>query len=239
MTDTNIDPFQTNEQVNPLDYAKTKFSKADGELDVEALARGKYEADTFIEQLKQETATWRAKAEQGIALKDLMDAIKSEKPNGGEPPLAASNVEEHAKDKDERPIDEIVQTALTKAENERKEAANKNVVVNKLNEVWGNNVGSELRNASNSLGIPVAELEAMGRKSPQALFRLLGVDAPRTAPSGTHVPTSTVNIGGGANKRSASWYRNQYKANPALRNDSKFAVQEMNDAIAQGEAFFD
>ncbi|RUP39341.1 MAG: hypothetical protein EKK63_10095 [Acinetobacter sp.] len=237
MTDTNTDPFQTEGQVNPLDYAKTKFSKADGELDVEALARGKYESDTFIEQLKQENAQWRQKAEQGIALKDLMEAIKSERPNMNEPNVDKSNVEDNAKDTPD--INEVVQTALAKAEAERKEAANKSIVVSKLNEVWGSNVGVELKNASNTLGIPVADLEQMGKRSPQALFKLLGVDAPRTPPSGTHVPTSTVNIGGGAVKRTASWYRQQYKANPALRQDSKFAVQEMNDAIAAGEAFFD
>lgn len=54
MTDTNeFDPFKTNEQVNYLEEAKKKFSN-NGELDLEGLARGKYESDKHIARLEAE-----------------------------------------------------------------------------------------------------------------------------------------------------------------------------------------
>ena len=240
MTDTISNPFaDQNEQVNPLDYAKTKFANESGEIDLEKLARGKFESDRHIQTLETELAELRKKAEQGMAVKDLLEAIKSNRPASEEPTPAPKDEGDPAAKSNERPIEEIVAEQLSKKETERKETENFDTVVNKLNEVWGNNVSTELRKAASALGMSVKELEGMGRKSPQALFKLLGVDNTPRPPSGTTAPTSSVNLGTrNPSVRNQSYYNELYKSNPKLRTDPKTAAQEMRDAIALGADFF-
>lgn len=234
MIDT-IDPFQTNEQVNYLDEVTKKFNK-DGQLDVEGLARGKFEADKHIAKLEAELADQRKKAEQGVAMKDLLDAIKGQNGNVVEPTPSNPPQDTAANPVD---VEALVRETLVKSQNEQREVTNKNTVVAKLNEVWGNQTAVKLQEASTTLGISVKELENMGKQSPVALFQLLGINTPPRPGNGSTVPTSTVQIGGGkVGVRNKRYYDELYKSNPKLRNDSKVTSQEMRDAIEQGEAFF-
>ena len=239
MTDANItDPFADhNDEVDPIEYVKSKFHTAEGEVDWNSVAKGKLESDKHISNLEKELAELRKKAEQGMAVKDLLEAIKSNRLDGTEPPV-------QPKDKEDPPaqqpdIEEVVRNALNKTEQERREAVNKDIVVSKLYEVWGDKVAIELKKTASGLGVSVKELEEMGKKSPQALFKLLGVDAPVRAPSGTQVPTSTVNLGSThRGVRNQTYYNELRKSNPKLYNDPKTQAQELRDAMELGEAFF-
>lgn len=240
MTDTTNDPFsQTNaEQVNYLEVVTNKFKGADGNLDVAGLARGKYESDQFIETLKKELETERQKAAQGLSVKELLEEIKRTTTNSQEPPLATppgNNPPNNAAD-----IAQLVKDAISQNTNEQREAQNKVAVVNKLNETWGQNTGSELVKKANELGVSVKRLEEIGKESPQALFRMLGLDVARQVPGSTTVPTSRVlpnNVVSG--DRTKSYYDKLYRDNPKLRHDSKTTAQEHRDALKLGAAFFD
>lgn len=241
MTDTvSTDPFaQTNSQsVNYLEAMTTKFNK-DGALDVEGLAKGKFESDQFIAQLQTELAETRRKAEQGLAVKDLLEAIKNNPSQTGEPPLnqqvntsSASNTPED--------LQKVIRETINQSANEQREAANKAAVVNKLNETWGASSGAELAKKANELGITVKRLEEIGKESPSALFTLLGVNAVR-APNGTaNVPTSTVSLPStGTGERTKKYYDDLRRTNPKLYNNPKTQAQEHRDAIRLGPAFFD
>lgn len=237
MTDAIIDPFKTNEeQVNYLEVVTNKFKNADGTLNVEGLARGKYEADSFIEQLKKELETERQKAKEGLSYAQLLEEIKRTNA-GGEPPSAPANVT-NPPTADE--LSKLVKDTLHQTTIEQKELANKATVIEKLNAEWGTNVASELAKKSRELGISVARLEEIGKESPAALFATLGLNAPKVVPGSATVPTSRVSFPNNSNgERTKSYYDDLYRKNPAAKYDSKIAAQEHRDAIRLGAAFFD
>lgn len=240
MTDTNNDPFaETNGAVvNYLEVVTNKFKGADGNLDVGSLAKGKYESDQFIETLKRENEELRQKAAQGLSVKELLEEIKRTNTNGQEPPQTnqqGNNPPNNAAD-----IAQLVKDTISQNTNEQREAQNKAAVVNKLNETWGQNTGPELVKKANELGVSVKRLEEIGKESPQALFRMLGLDAVRQVPGSTTVPTSRVlpnNVVSG--DRTKGYYDKLYRDNPKLRHDSKTTAQEHRDALKLGAAFFD
>lgn len=238
MTDTIADPFNNQtEQVNYLEVAKTKFHGANGELDIEGLARGKYESDKFINQLQAELAEARKKAEQGMAVKDLLEVIKSNPPGSSEPTLAPKETSPTAEPAD---ISQLVKDTINQTAREQRETTNKATVVAKLNEVYGTNSGTELAKKSSELGISVKRLEEIGKESPQALFTMLGLNNPVNVPGSTHVPTSRVSMpNDSSGDRTKSYYDKLYKQNPAAKYDAKIAAQEHRDAIRLGVAFFD
>jgi hypothetical protein len=239
MTDTNTDPFAqtTNEQVNYLDHAKSKFHTNEGELDIEGLARGKYESDKFISQLQLELAEARKKAEQGMAVKDLLEAIKSNPPGLVEPTPTPTVTDPTAATPTD--ISQLVKDTINQTAREQREAANKAAVVAKLNETFGGNAGNELGKKASELGISVARLEEIGKESPQALFNLLGLGTV-VVPGSANVPTSRNALPStGVGDRTKKYYDNLYRQNPNLRFDPKTTAQEHRDAIKLGERFFD
>ena len=238
MTDTNNDPFQTTEQVNYLEVVANKFKGADGNLDVNGLAKGKYEADQFIEQLKRENEELRTKANQGLSVKELLEEIK--RTNSGNQEPTRDNQQGNNPPTNPTDIAQLVKDTINQTTAEQREAQNKASVVAKLNEVWGTNVGAELVKKANELNVSVKRLEEIGKESPQALFSMLGLNAQRVVPGSATVPTSRVatqNVVSG--ERTKSYYDKLYRDNPSLRHDARTTAQEHRDAIKLGEAFFD
>lgn len=240
MTDaTTTDPFsqRTNEdQVNYLAEMTAKFNK-DGNLDVDGLARGKYEADKFIENLKKENDELRRKADQGMAVKDLLEAIKST-PQGNTEPNRDTQQAPNPPNTDD--LARIVKDTISQTENERKEAQNKATVVLKLNEEWGSNSTTELAKKAQELGMTIKRLEEIGKESPQALFNILGIGTAVRAPGSTNVPTSRVSLPStSTGDRTKKYYDELYRTNPKAKYDPKIAAQEHRDAIRLGPNFFD
>jgi len=241
MTDTAItDPFADhNEEVNPLDYAKSKFKKADAdEIDVEKLARGKYESDRHISTLEAELADLRKKAELGMGLKEFYEAIRQ--PNQGNPP---NNQNEGTPNGESAspPVDitKTVQEELNRITLAQREEANKKQVVDKLAEVYGANASAEISKAASALGLPVSKLNDLAKESPAAFFRLTGLDNPVSKPSGGVVPTGTVNLPShNSGVRNQQYYQKLRKENPKLYNDPKTQAQELRDALELKERFF-
>lgn len=241
MTDTvSTDPFaQTNSQsVNYLEAMTAKFNK-DGALDVEGLAKGKFESDQFIAQLQTELAETRRKAEQGLAVKDLLEAIKNDPTRNGEPPL---NQQANTSSASNNPEDlqKVIRDTINQSANEQREAANKAAVVSKLNETWGANSTAELSKKASELGITVKRLEEIGKESPAALFTLLGVNSVARPNGTTNVPTSSVALPStNTGDRTKKYYDELRRTNPKLYKDPKTQAQEHRDAIRLGSAFFD
>ncbi len=238
MTDANSnDPFKTMNEVNYVEEVKKKFATETGELDIEKLARGKYEADEFIKRVTAENEQLRLKAEQGMALEDFYKKVKGEPTVGDNGhPIVDPKELSPASPED---IEKIIRETLSKTDNERRAQANRDAVISKLNEVWGDNATKELNNAARALGMSVEDLRDVGLRSPDALFRMIGLSTP-SAPSGTVAPTGGFNIrseSGGA--RNQKFYSELRRTNPKLYNDPKTQAQEMRDALKLGTAFFE
>lgn len=238
MTDANLnDPFKTVNEVNYVEEVKKKFANENGELDIEKLARGKYEADEFIKRVTAENEELRKKAEQGMALEDFYKKVKGEPTVGDNGPTVVDPKELSPASPED--IEKIIRDTLSKAENERRVKSNLEVINSKLAEVWGDSATKELNNAARQLGVSVEDLRDIGLRSPDALFRMIGLNTP-SAPSGTVAPTGGFNIrsdAGGA--RNQKFYKELRRTNPTLYNDPKTQAQEMRDAIKLGAAFFE
>lgn len=234
MTDATLnDPFaQTVDNVNHLEQLVGDGKKF---ATVEDLARGKAEADQFIETLKGELATLRTKAEQGMSLEQFYEKVRQGTTVGNDGQPIVDPKDSTASPED---IEKIVRDALSKTERERTTKTNGDTVIAKLNEAWGANASIELRKAADALGMSVEDLREVGLRSPAALFRMIGIGNTQT-PSGTTAPTGSVApslpLG---NVRNKAYYDKLYRENPKLREDSKIAAQEMRDALKLGESFF-
>lgn len=247
MTDANLstDLFsQTNEtEVNYLEEAKKKFN-VNGELDVNGLARGKVEADKFIEQLKRELEIERQRASQGKSIEELLTALKTntQQSNLNEEPTREQNTSTPISPSQED-LQKLIETTLENQRRASNEETNKATVSAKLVEVWGASASVELNKKARELGLSIKQLEQMGKESPKALFTLLGVaDTPTVPGSASSVPrssTSAFNSNGTTNgERGKSYYDKLYRENPKLRFDAKTTAQEHRDAIKLGEKFF-
>lgn len=229
------DPFNTNEQVNYLEELVGDGKKFKTPED---LAKGKAEADRYIETLKQELEAAKAQAANGANVESILAEIKKlneSKPgnDGGQPPM---NERENTTIPN---IEELVLQTLTKTEAERQARENKNSVIAKMNEVWGADSGKELSKTAANLGVSVEYLNSVAQQSPKVFFQLTGLNTNRSAPSGTTVPTSKVNFGGPEGTvRDARFYRELKKSNPKLYADTKTQIQMARDAQRIGESFF-
>jgi hypothetical protein len=233
MTEQN-DPFKT---ANEPNYLAELVGEGKKFATIEDLAKGKWHSDTMIETLKAEIEVERQKANNGANVKALLDELKRAQGNNDD-----TNGQPNGQSQ-ENPtpvnVEEIVLETLKKSKLEETIQSNKNKVINKITEVWGADAGKELKRSADALGISVTELNDIAQKSPEAFFRLTGLDADRTPSSGTTVPTSTVRLGGPASKvRDAKFYRELKQSNPKLYNDPKTKVQMHRDAIDLGEAYF-
>lgn len=145
---------------------------------VEDLAKGKLEADNFIEEMKTEMAELRKDLSTSLRTAEAIEAIKKER----DPSLRKAPDESEPVD-----MGKIVRDELTKAENEKIAIGN----IREANDHLVTKLGGKdeakkfLSEKSQELGIPVDWFMDMAAKSPKALYNTLGVDAPApVAPKG-------------------------------------------------------
>lgn len=137
--------------------------------DLESLAKGKIEADAFIEQLKREAAELREDLGKSQTLSEVLDSLKKEAQEKGH----------NQKPIDEETLAQIVESKLSEKEKQRTVAQNKELVDKALVKKFGDNakVEEHIKKKSEELGMTVVELKAMANTSPSAFLRLVDVDA--------------------------------------------------------------
>lgn len=233
MSDT--DPFKTIDEPNYLEVLVGEGKKFQSP---EALAKGKFEADTYIETLKNELAAEKAKSSNGMNVETLLTEIRKINEGKNDPDNGQPAVTEPLQTNTPN-IEDIVLQTLRKTESERSVQTNRKTVIDKMSAVWGADTTKELKKTADSLGVSVEYLDSVASQSPSVFFQLTGLNANRSVPSGTTVPTSRVNLGStGTGDRDQKFYKELKRSNPALFKDMKTQVQMQSDALRQGEAFF-
>lgn len=210
---------------------------------VEDLARGKIEADRFIEKLKNETEGLRTELNTRIGLTEFLDQIKNTSKPDNQP--SGNNQTQDGGEKTTAltpdQIEELLDRRLT--EREKAQIASKNLreTKQKLAEAFGPNYVNKLNEEAASLGLTKEYMNNLAATAPQALFKLLGVNQTKpqqpdlfTPPSNNfRTPESNQTV-----DRNQSWY-NQLKAkDPKAYWDPKTQVQMHKDAIRLGGEFF-
>lgn len=156
------------------------------------LARGKAEADTYIELLKRKNDELLKELNTRTSLDAFLDKMKNKEgetvpevvtPQGGENKAALDDSE----------IEQRILKALEQREAAKAQETNIEKVTRVMSEQFGDQANLVIAKRSKELGMPATELKAMAARSPSAFFTLVGVSetpAPGLAPA---VPRSGVN----------------------------------------------
>lgn len=213
---------------------------------VEDLARGKAEADLFIEhknraqdELREEYTRLLNEYNSGQSLRELIDQLKSPKESQND---STQDVPEDKSEKfDLNKIEELVASKLQSAKQQEKEEANFLSVQNKLKEVYGDNYTNTLKQQISELGLTSDFVNDLARKHPEVLYRTLGIG---NGPKETfQAPPTSRNrsdpFAPNVNKRTWSFYEKMRKTEPTKYFDPKTQNQMFKDATTLGDAFND
>jgi hypothetical protein len=243
--DQNNDP-----QIDPnKNYLETLVGEGKKFKTVEELARGKAEADLYIEtvnkrsdQLREDYLKLRETANTQAKLEDLLARLENA-PQRQEPSLQLPAEPVQATPQfDPSKLDSLIDRRVEQREAQMKADANFRTVQNKLKEQFGNSYQTVLQDRMNFLNLSTEDVDTLARKSPSALYNALGLGG-TTQDSLMSPPRSTTNSAGfrpqGEPKRTWSYYQDMKKKDPKAYYDPKIANQMHDDAIALGTDFQD
>lgn len=209
----------------------------------EELARGKVEADAFIERLKSELAELRNELSSRVRLEEAIDKLLS-----NQTPAAPANGDNHAPDdggsKTEmlttQQIEEMLERRLSEREKEQVRARNLAEVRNKLAETFGPDYVSKLKQLAVELGTSNEELNKLAAENPKMFLRLVNVGG-NSAPVQNPLPKSGISPDAARPQtgvRNKAYYDNLRKTDPRTYWTPKIQNQLYNDRLALGEKFY-
>lgn len=204
-------------------------AKVEADLHIKTLEREKAEQYDMYKKLYEESQT-------KAGLQDLIDQIKKEK----EIQVALPKANEVTEPKmDENKLRDLFKEEISSYEKTKKEVENFGKVQSKLKEKLGSNYASSLQDHYAQLGLSNDEMNALAKRSPEAYFRVLGLNdtrqedytgAPRSSLRNDSFAPKTV-------KRDYAYYQELKKTNPMLYLDPKIASQMEKDYQELGDAF--
>lgn len=226
-----------------VDDLRDEFTNKWKDKSAEELLKAKVESDLHIKTLEREKAEMYEMYKQVFeenktkaSINDLLDQWKKEK----ETQVAAPSANEVKVP--ELDLTKVKQTASeTYAEMRRREREEENFsrVQTKLQERFGSNYASILKDQYNQLGLSNEDMNALAVKSPEAYFRMLGLnDQPRDsyqAPPRTNQRNDS--FAPKVQKRDYAYYAELKKTNPLLYLDPKISAQMERDMMELGPAF--
>tara|TARA_B110000858_G_scaffold136469_1_gene155091 strand:+ start:467 stop:1234 length:768 start_codon:yes stop_codon:yes gene_type:complete len=213
--------------------------------DVEALAKGKLEADKFIEQMKQENATLKADLEKTAYRLGVNDHLKemasdstselsgSNNNNGG-----TSNQANTQPTSSEANIESLVEQTLMKREQQSVTKNNIAIVEAELEKTYGTEAAATVQQKAAELGLSLSELQGMASKSPTAFMQLLGQPAPRRSPviqGSIRTEGSTMQA---SSEKDFGYYQNLRRENSSLYYKPSTQRAMMADADRLGGSFY-
>ena len=212
--------------------------------DVEALARGKMEADSFIEQMKQENSALKADLEKqtyrlGVTeqLKETASASTAELSGSNNNNGGTSNTANTQLTSSEADIESLVEQTLKKREQAGVAKTNIALVESELEQTYGTEAASAVKQKASELGLPMAELQGMAAKSPAAFMQLMGKAAPQSSP----LTQGSIRTEGSTMQASSTqdfgFYQKMRRENSKLYYKPSTQRQMMADADRMGDNF--
>lgn len=214
----------------------------------EDLAKGKYEADLYVETIKRSNDELRADylklREENMAKAKLEELIQQldtlQKTTTTKTPVDAEVSRQAVIDP--KQVESLVDSRYEQIETLRKQDANSSLIKSKLTERYGSNYSGHVKSQIDSLGISEKRFNEMARTEPQVLIKALGLDTKPnvqdTAPPRNNRRSDNF-APQGTEKRTWSYYQRMKKENPTRYYDPKTNVEIHNDAVALGEEFKD
>ena len=205
------------------------------------LARGKVEADAFIERMKRENEGLRSELNTRITLEQYLDKIGSGNQNGRsdpepkEPNSDGSNASLKTED-----IEKIIESKVSERERQRVQNQNRAEVQRKLTETFGPDYISKLKEVGTATGMSAEELDSLAARSPAAFMKIVGADqAPAPTPGLFVPPTGQTTPRVVTGERTNKYYKDLKAKDPKAYWLPATQNQMHKDALRLGENFFD
>lgn len=210
----------------------------------EEVLKAKIEADIHIKTLEREKAElygeYTKQHEELLAkakLEELIDRLEKSPRETQVAITPANEVKEPKYDPVE--MEKLILSKIQETEHKKVEVANYNKVEAKLKERYGENFSPVLKDQQNTLGLSDADVNNLAMKSPEAFFRVMGLN---TEPKDGYVPPPrniqrNDSFAPRTQKRDYNYYQELKKTNPKIYLDPKISAQMERDAIALGDAF--
>lgn len=245
-----LDDTNQNDQIQ-IDQNKNYLDELVGEdkkfKTVEDLARGKAEADMYIDHfkglhdnLREDYKRLKSEYDAGPSLKELIDQFKSSKESNNDNTQIVN--EDKSVTLDSAKIEELIRNQIQQTKQTDTEEQNYNLVQAKLIEMYGPNYANTLKQQISQLGLTADFVNDLARKHPNVLFKTLGLDGQRQTETFQAPPKSTNQIdhfGSNTPKRTWSYYEKIRKTEPTRYFDPKTQDQMFKDAVALGDSFND
>jgi hypothetical protein len=199
---------------------------------IEDLARSRLEADKFIETLKGEAAELRQHLAERARIEELLDRLDAQKDDRlpGD-----DNQNSQAKAGASPDIEQLIETKLTRREQERARQDNLNRVRTELEKLFGANYSERIEAKRIELGFSREEMNEIAGRSPKALLQLV---TPKPAGTGyTPPPVSSASSDrlsspGAPQPRTMAWYEQIRKTDKEKYWSPEVQMQLHKDAIA-------
>lgn len=222
-------------KTDPKGYAN--FSK-------EEVLKKAYNADLTIDlfkkrqdELRNDYLKLREEHMAGAQLKDELDRLRNlQQSNSNNTPA-----NDNKPIIDPKEIETLVSNKIQEFELTKKQDSNFNTVVAKLEEQFGSNYKTVLKQQADALGLSTEDVNALARKSPNAFFKTFGIGEQKqdlfnsptrsTQRTDTFAPTNQ--------KRTWTYYQNLKQKDPAAYNSAKTHNQMIEDYRTLGEGFKD
>lgn len=212
----------------------------------EDLAKGKYEADHYIEilkrqkdELREDYMKMREEVMAKAKLEELIDQLNSKTKSQDDGNNKSQ--QETIKPFDPTEIDKMFDAKLNAYEINKRQKENLQSVKDKLIERFGSNYQSTVKQQIDALGITEEVFNTMAQNYPQMIFKTLDMDKPvktENFPAPPRNMTTSLQQKG-QTKRTWTYYQELKKKDPKLYHDPKIANQMQKDYLELGEAFED
>lgn len=216
-------------------------TKGDQWSDPETIAKGKWEADQYIEQLKEQNQKLQEQAEKAKKLEELVAKIENKATdtsnvNSQSNSDAGADESQTKTHVSEDEIQSLVEQALTKREQENTVAQNLQQVNSQLDELYGTEAESTVQKKAQELGMSKERLQQIAAESPTAFFNLMG-EKPKEFKTMTQgsVRTEGVNMQK-SNERNFAYWNKLRKENPREFNRSMDKMVQDRERL--GDAFY-
>ena len=234
---------------NYVDYATSKFRTADNKLDVEGLAKGKYESDLFIQKLQREQAEMRKELETRLSLEAYLEKTMNSASKAPQAAPDRSNIEGTTLIEasagnaglSEAQIAELIRKTLSTETKRSTQTQNIESTKTAMEAAWGQNYSAKLAAKANELGLGKDFLNNLAAESPKAFLSLMEVKPVSQIDNSYSPPVSSVRPGDSKapiGVKNQTYYAALKKADPKTYWLAKTQAEMHREALRLGDSFF-
>lgn len=210
--------------------------------DDESLARGKWESDNYIktlegqlDELRQDYLRLDHESKSRASIEELLN--RRQEPGRQEPPVRPEPPV--PKQPDPLELATLFDEMYDRKERAKRESDNIARTSEMLRERFGNDYQDKLQATITDMGLDTASVNALARRSPEAVQRLLGLEQRQEMFQSPPRPTSFDTLKRGEPKRTAAYYEKMKRERPEEYRSPRTNVMMHKDAQELGESFFD